>query len=139
MDKSRLATITAVVALIGTAIGWDWATFLKGMALLPDTVRAFTAGLPFGFLSFMLSLGIGCGIWAAIYTHPSICKTKPHSCADMTAVGAGMAVNLIQQVVTATTPRELVMAMLLGLFAGLLAMFLSRLAWSFFAKPKVAP
>lgn len=139
MDKARAATVMAGVSLLAAVLALDWSNVLKVLAELPVIVKGYTGALPFGFGSFLLSVGIGGGIWSAVFLHPSVCKYRPHTCADLSAVSAGLLANIVQQWITEPTPRQMAWAILLGLFAGLVAMLASRLVWSWGAPPKEQP
>lgn len=136
-DRFSKATGLSLAAFIALVVGLQWDSFFKALAGFPALVQAWSAGLPFGLWSFLLALAIGMGVWAAIFLHPSVCSRRPHSCADSAAVGTGLAVELTQQAVGGNaTPGAILNALWLGLLAGLLAMYLARLAWSFFSTPK---
>lgn len=139
MSADRFSKVTglSLAAFIALIVGLQWDSFFKALSGFPALVQAWSAGLPFGFWSFLLALGIGMGVWGFVYMHPSVCVLRPHSCADSMAVGSGLAVELAQQAAMgAARPGALLTALWLGLLAGLLAMYLARLLWSLFAPPR---
>lgn len=136
-DKFSKATGLSLAAFIALIVGLQWDSFFKALAGFPALVQAWSSGLPFQFWSFLLAVAVGMGVWGFLYLHASLCTIKPHSCADSAAVATGLAVILLQQLVAGPrTPGTVLTALWLGLFAGLLAMYLARLLWSFFAAPK---
>jgi hypothetical protein len=136
-DRFSKATGLSLAAFIALVVGLQWDSFFKALAGFPALVQAWSAGLPFGFWSFLLAVAIGMGVWGFLYLHSSMCSSRPHSCADTAAVVTGLAVDLAQQVVSGNvTPGAMLNALWLGLFAGLLAMYLARLLWSLFSSPK---
>lgn len=136
-DKFKSLTGLSLAAFIALIVGLQWDAFFKAMAGFPALVESLSSGLPFGFWSCLLSLALGMGVWGFVYLHPSVCSARPHSCADSIAVIVGVAVNLAQQWAGGDgTPKGVLLALLLGLFAGFASMYLARLVWSFFAPPK---
>lgn len=139
MDKTRVATVTAAISVMAAILALDWSNVLRVLGELPNIIGGLTRSMPFGVKSVLLSVAIGSAAWSAIFLHPSICKYRPHTCADLTAVGVGLAVNVVQQLLTDPTPRQIAWSILLGLFAGMVAMLSSRVVWSLFATPKDQP
>lgn len=136
-DKFSKATGLSLAAFIALLVGLEWDAFFKALAQFPALVQAWSSGLPFQFWSFLLAVGVGIGMWGFLYLHPAVCKTRPHSCADSASVAVGVAVVLAQQIAGGhVTPGAMLTCLWLGLFAGLLSMYLARLLWSFFASPK---
>lgn len=136
-DRFSKLTGVTVSAFIALVVGLQWGEFFQAMSGFPAMVQALSAGLPFGFWSCLLALALGMGAWGFVYLHPSICSARPHSCADTVAVAIGVVVNLAQQWAGGDgTPKGVLLALLLGLFAGFASMYLARLAWSLFAPAK---
>lgn len=142
MSADRFSRVTglSLAAFIALIVGLQWNSFFEALAGFPALVQAWSSGLPFGFWSFLLALGIGMGAWGFVYMHHAVCVMRPHSCADSTAVATGLAVEIAQQaVVGESSPGAMLTALWLGLLAGLLAMYLARLVWSLFAPPRDPP
>lgn len=136
-DKFSKATGLTFAAFVALIVGLNWQDFFAGLSGLPAMVRALSEGMPYGFWSTLLAFALACGIWGAIFIHPSVCKFRPHTCADTAAVVTGLGVNIVQYWTGGHgAPSS---AWLLGLLAGLGAMYSSRLLWSFFAPPKEPP
>lgn len=136
-DKFSKLTGVSLAAFIALIVGLQWKPFFEGMAAFPAFVQSLATGLPFGFWSCALAFLLACGVWGFVYLHPSICSTRPHSCADSVAVATGVAVNLAQQWAGGDgTPRGVLLAFFLGLTVGLAGMYAARFFWSFMSPPK---
>lgn len=135
MDKTKLATITAVCGVLAAAFGL-WDKLKPILAELPGIIDGWTRAQLFGFGSFLLSVGIGIGIWWFLWARKEICRGRPHSCSDLWSVFAGWAIYVAQQALAGGTSRQMAYAVIMGLFAGLVAFLLSRIAWHFIAPPK---
>lgn len=136
-DKFSKLTGVSFAAFVALIVGLQWKPFFEGMSAFPAFVQSLATGLPFGFWSCVLALVLGMGVWGFVFLHPSVCASRPHSCADSAAVVTGVAVSLAQQWAGGDgSPRGVLMAFFLGLLAGFSAMYLARLTWSFFSPPK---
>jgi hypothetical protein len=138
MDKATVGkALTAAIAAMAAFAVIDWSNVQSAVERMPALFQALSTGFPLGFWTFLLTLGMAMGLWGAIFIHPGVCKWRPHSCADAAAVLGGLILGVIQQSLAGSGGSvEMGRAILLSLFAGLLAMWLSRLAWSLFAPPK---
>lgn len=138
MDKATVSkAITGAIAAMAAFALIDWANVQTALERMPKLIQALSTGFPLGFGTWLLTLGMAMGLWGLCYLHPGVCKWRPHSCADAAAVVGGLVLGVIQQSLWGSGASvEMGRAMLLSFFAGLLAMWLSRLVWSLFATPK---
>lgn len=138
MNPTKLATITAACGVLAAIFGL-WSQLKPILSELPSIIDALTKSQLFGFGSFLLALFFGMAVWWTLFLYEHVCRWRPHSCSDLWSVVAGWAVYIAQQMIEGYTSRQMAWAVLMGLFAGLLAFLLSRLIWHFWAPPKVAP
>lgn len=137
-DKFTKATGLTFAAFVALMVGLQWDSFFRAMAGFPALVQAWTAGMPFGIGSFLLAVALGMGVWGLAFRYwPGHCDRRPHFCADTTALVVGLMVMLTQQ--WGGTPAQMLTALWVGLLAGLMAPYLARAVWSFFAPPKDPP
>lgn len=106
-------------------------------------LQAWTAKLPMGLWSFLLSLVLALLVWATVISRVARARDggRPHNTANGMALAAAMVLTLAQQWVSDTGFTDkggTLMALVIGLIAGLLAPFLGHLILAVFAK-RVAP
>lgn len=106
-------------------------------------LQAWTAKLPMGLWSFLLSLVLALLVWASAMRTIKRARdgSRPHNTANGMALAAAMVLTLAQQWVSETGFADkggTLMALVIGLIAGLLAPFLGHLIRGCFVK-KVAP
>lgn len=105
-------------------------------------LQAWTAKLPMGLWSFLLSLVLALLVWASAMRAVKRARDggRPHNTANGMALAAAMVLTLAQQWVSDTGFTDkggTLMALVIGLIAGLLAPFLGHLIRALFVK-KVA-
>lgn len=138
MNATKLATITAACATLAAIFGL-WDKLKPILAELPGIIDGWTRAQLFGFGSFLLSIGIGIGVWWALWLHKEVCRWRPHSCSDLWSLVAGWGIYVAQQALEGGTPRQMAYAVIMGFFAGLVAFLVARMAWHFLAPVKLDP
>lgn len=137
MDKTKVTAITAACGVLAVIFGlWEKAKPI--LAELPGIIAGWTNAQLFGFGSFIVSVGIGFGVWWLLWVNKQICPVRPHSCSDLWSVAAGWGIYVAQQVIAGGTARQMAYAVIMGMFSGLMAFLFSRIAWHFLAPPKGA-
>lgn len=125
-EKVKWLTGTSVIGFIAV-FALHGEAFLKALMAFPALLQAYSAGLPFGATSFLLSFAISALVFSTARRNFS-CKTRREFLAELLALVTALAVTLAQQYfgdIPGTTPKVL-QATLLGLLAGLASPFVVR-------------
>lgn len=126
----RKAVILSILAALGTlltALGTHGENAIKALAGIPSMLQAWSAGLPLGVWSFMLSLGLSVLVWVTAIRFLPVGETgkAPFGYSTILSVMVGVTVTVGQQhAAPVATPGALLNAVCLGLAAGLLASFI---------------
>lgn len=144
MDPNLRATILAVGSVIGTvmtALAMNGKAALDALAGVPALLQAWSAGLPLGVGSFMLSLLLALLVWAAFMRKFQNSPRAPHVSADTVSVAVAIAVCLAQQWIGAPGQRGGILnAICLGAASGLIAPYIGRaIRAAFRKKPEPQP
>ncbi len=115
-------TVAAAVVLVST----HGRAFLDALMGLPALVAAWSSQMPFGALSFLLSLGVAAGACAFLLRWLPACRNdaSKHFAAETVTVLVAVVVSTVQQ--RGGTPGDLLTALWLGLLAGFSAPWLVR-------------
>lgn len=115
-------TIAAAVVLVAT----HGESFLAAMMGLPKLVAAWSSQMPFGALSFLLSLGVAAGACAFLLRWLPVCSNdaSKHFAAETVTLLVAVAVSVLQT--RSSTPGDMLTALWLGLLAGFSAPWMVR-------------
>lgn len=119
------ATIAAAVTLVAT----QGPAFLAALMGLPKLVAAWSSQMPFGALSFLLSLGVASGACAFLLRWLPVCRNdaSKHFLAETVTIVVAVLVSVVQHHAGgAEKPGALLTALFLGLLAGFVAPWLVR-------------
>lgn len=126
----RKAVILSILAALGsllTVLGTHGENAIKALAGVPAMLQAWSAGLPLGVWSFILSLLLSTLVWVTAIRFLPVGPTgkAPFGYSTILSVMVGMTVTVGQQrAAVESTPGAVLNAVCLGLAAGLLASFI---------------
>lgn len=123
MDSKFRAYFGVGAAGLFVLIAGQGAGFLEVLKGIPLLVQAWTAGLPFGAGSFLLSVAFACGVWgfATRWLHGRYAQLA----VETITLLSGVAVTLAQQ--WTGTPGQRLTALIAGMIAGFMAPYVGKL------------
>ena len=94
-EKMKWLTGTSVIGFIAV-FALHGEAFIKALMALPALITAYSAGLPFGATSFLLSLALAALVFSMIRRH-LVCRHRREFLAELLALLVALAVTLTQQ------------------------------------------
>lgn len=124
--RTKVAAWVAIAVSVVSMLALNGEAALKALAGLPVLIRAYASGLPLGLWSFLLSAAVAGGLhWFVRTWHGRSFAIEVATL--VVAVGVTVSQAAVGQGLQAT-PGQLLMAMWVGLLAGVLGLFVSRAA-----------